>query len=95
MAYHLLIGYPDLFQFDFPAIDQPQRGTSFFFSSFELPAHINDSEFDLTTAGSIPDREGLTETTYAIMKYKLQLFGRRTNFGSPDEQNCSGASKHR
>ncbi|KAF4200324.1 hypothetical protein CNMCM8927_003502 [Aspergillus lentulus] len=50
-------------------------------ASFRPPRHINDSDFGPTTAHDIPDREGLTDTTFAIVSYHVQLVGRLLNFG--------------
>ncbi|KAL2866118.1 Zn(II)2Cys6 domain-containing transcription factor nscR [Aspergillus lucknowensis] len=50
-------------------------------STFIPPQHINDSDFDPTTAHPVPDREGLTDTTFALVTYHIQLAGRVLNFG--------------
>ncbi|KAA8646854.1 Zn(II)2Cys6 domain-containing transcription factor nscR [Aspergillus tanneri] len=50
-------------------------------STFSPPQHINDSDFDPTTAHDVPDREGLSDTTFALVSYHVQLAGRALNFG--------------
>lgn len=62
--------------------------------SSEPPSHINDSDFDPTTTHSVPDREGLTDTTFAIVTYKLQLLGRLTNFGADEDKGSSSSSSN-
>ena len=61
-------------------------------SSSRLPAHIDDSDFDLTTEYHVVDKEGLTDTTFSIITYKLQLMGRLTNFGNPKYANSEDTS---
>ncbi|KAK0727595.1 hypothetical protein B0T26DRAFT_672238 [Lasiosphaeria miniovina] len=51
-------------------------------SCASMPAHINDADFGPATHPAIPDREGLTDTTLAMVTYKLQLMGRLTNFAA-------------
>jgi hypothetical protein len=48
--------------------------------SDQAPSHINDADFDPETDHPVQSREGLTDITYALIKYKLQLVGRITNF---------------
>ncbi|KAH8882003.1 hypothetical protein GQ53DRAFT_886358 [Thozetella sp. PMI_491] len=67
-------------QASFGQTSQPLISTEEAIASAKLPSHINDADFDLTTTEPVLDREGITDTTYAIVKYKLQLFGRITNF---------------
>lgn len=47
-----------------------------------LPQHVNDSDFDTTTTHSIPEREGLTNTTFALVTYHAQRMGRVLNFAA-------------
>ncbi|KAF3897752.1 C6 finger domain transcription factor nscR [Trichophyton interdigitale] len=49
-------------------------------SSFSPPKHINDSDFDPTTSHDVPDREGLTDTTFSLVSYHVQAAGRLLNF---------------
>ncbi|CAK7199887.1 hypothetical protein SEUCBS139899_002573 [Sporothrix eucalyptigena] len=53
-------------------------------ASYRLPRHINDAEYgtDTQIQDAPPDRPGLTDTTYALIKYRLQLFGRQAEFPS-------------
>ncbi|OJJ66698.1 hypothetical protein ASPBRDRAFT_59496 [Aspergillus brasiliensis CBS 101740] len=54
-------------------------------------AHINDSDFDVTTEhAAVGSQEQLTETTFALVTYHVQVAGRALNFGSPD---CSTAAE--
>ncbi|KAL4738134.1 hypothetical protein BDV11DRAFT_216160 [Aspergillus similis] len=39
--------------------------------------HINDSDFDPTTATPVTDREGLTDTTFTLINYQVELAGSR------------------
>ncbi|KAK1765002.1 fungal-specific transcription factor domain-containing protein [Phialemonium atrogriseum] len=75
-------------QASFGLASQPLIALKEAMTSSEPPSHINDSDFDLTTTHPIPDREGLTDTTFAIITYKLQLLGRLTNFGADEEKSC-------
>ena len=64
-------------------------------SCFQLPAHINDKDYGIDTNYEIDDKEGLTDTTFSMMTYKLQLMGRLTNFntrGDKDNSNQNGDS---
>lgn len=45
-----------------------------------IPRHINDSEYGPSTVDPPPDRAGLTDTTYALIKYRIQAFGRKMQF---------------
>ncbi|KAK3387320.1 hypothetical protein B0H63DRAFT_521378 [Podospora didyma] len=60
------------------AVDEAMAGFK------DPPRHVNDADFDQTTTHPVAEREGLTDTTYAIIKYKLQLLGRLTLFGAQD-----------
>ncbi|GKZ20149.1 transcription factor vrtR2 [Aspergillus brasiliensis] len=54
-------------------------------------AHINDSDLDVTTEhAAIASQEQLTDTTFALVTYHVQVAGRALNFGSPD---CSTAAE--
>lgn len=53
--------------------------------------HLNDYDFDLSTTEDIPDREELTETTFALVTYRAQVAGRLLNFAAP-EPSSSGTS---
>jgi hypothetical protein len=55
-------------------------------------AHINDSDFDMDTAHPVASREELTDTTFALVTYRVQVAGRLLNF-NPD---CSiAAERHK
>lgn len=43
--------------------------------------HINDSDFGPDTVHDIPDREGLTDITFALVKFHLQIMGRNIGAG--------------
>lgn len=45
-----------------------------------LPRNVNDSEFDPAFEGDLPDREGLTDMTFALITYSAQASGRALNF---------------
>lgn len=49
-------------------------------STFSLPKNLNDSDFDPSTTHEVPEREELTDTTFALVTYHLQLAGRALNF---------------
>lgn len=55
-------------------------------TSTALPQHINDSDFDPTTTCSELDREGLTDTTFALVTYHAQRTGRLLNFVRHDRK---------
>ena len=58
-------------------------------SSFSPPKHINDSDFEPTTSHDIPDREGLTDTTFSLVSYHVQAAGRLLNFEPSVKDNGS------
>lgn len=51
------------------------------------PAHVNDSDFGINTGNQIADREELTDTTFSLVTYKLQLMGRHTNFSACEKRD--------
>lgn len=53
--------------------------------------HINDFDFDLSTSEQLPDKEELTETTFALVTYRAQVAGRLLNF--PEPEKLDGASR--
>ncbi|KAJ5220532.1 hypothetical protein N7468_009736 [Penicillium chermesinum] len=59
-------------------------------SSTALPQHINDSDFDPTTTHNDPNREGLTDTTFALVTYHAQRMGRLLNFVRQDHKIDQG-----
>ncbi|KAJ5697626.1 hypothetical protein N7488_011310 [Penicillium malachiteum] len=60
-------------------------------ASTALPQHINDSDFDPTTAAhSDQNREGLTDTTFALVTYHAQRTGRLLNFVQHDRKVDGG-----
>ncbi|KAJ5629663.1 hypothetical protein N7528_003320 [Penicillium herquei] len=62
-------------------------------ASTALPQHINDSDFDPTTAAhSDQNREGLTDTTFALVTYHAQRTGRLLNFVQHDRKIDGGGS---
>lgn len=64
--------------------------------------HLKDSDFDPSTAGDVPDREELTDATFAHVTYYAQVTGRLLNytgslgdvdlFGKPCASNGSSSS---
>ncbi|KAJ5153189.1 VrtR2 [Penicillium canariense] len=46
--------------------------------------HINDSDFDPTTTTPVTDREGLTDTTFALINYQVELAGSQLILPSSD-----------
>ncbi|KAJ5497178.1 hypothetical protein N7463_009165 [Penicillium fimorum] len=44
-------------------------------------AHINDSNFDVDTTHPVASHEELTDTTFALVTYHVQVAGRLLNFG--------------
>ncbi|OCK75259.1 hypothetical protein K432DRAFT_429544 [Lepidopterella palustris CBS 459.81] len=67
-------------QASFGQASEPLVGLEEAASSFTLPRHINDSDFDPATTHEVPDKEGLTDTTFALVTYHTQLGGRLLNF---------------
>jgi hypothetical protein len=61
-----------------------------------LPRNVNDSEFDQSFDGDLPDREDLTDVTFALVVWSAQTGGRALNFMSrtPGEEahSPSGAT---
>ncbi|GIC86107.1 Zn(II)2Cys6 domain-containing transcription factor nscR [Aspergillus udagawae] len=76
----LTISLMDL-QTSFSQASEPLINTDEATSTFSLPQHINDSDFDPTVTYDIPNREGLCDTTFALVTYHIQLAGRALNFG--------------
>ncbi|RAK87880.1 hypothetical protein BO79DRAFT_174869 [Aspergillus costaricaensis CBS 115574] len=56
-------------------------------------AHVNDSDFDVNTEYSVASQEQLTDTTFALVTYHVQVAGRALNFGSPDCSTAAGRHK--
>jgi hypothetical protein len=55
-------------------------------------AHVNDSDFDVDTAHPVASHEELTDTTFALVTYRVQVAGRLLNFGP----ECStSAERHK
>ncbi|GAB0145717.1 hypothetical protein EsHS_00006141 [Epichloe bromicola] len=59
--------------------------------------HINDFDFDLSTSEQLPDKEELTEATFALVTHRAQVAGRLLNFPEPEKldgvsRSTSGAS---
>ncbi|KAK6070128.1 C6 transcription factor [Seiridium cupressi] len=50
-------------------------------SSITLVKHINDSDFEPTTIEPVPEREDLTDITFALVKFHLQVYGRQIGEG--------------
>lgn len=59
-------------------------------SALKLISHINDSDFGPTTVNHVPDREGITDITFALVKFHLQLFGRQISDGSSLSSSSAG-----
>lgn len=57
--------------------------------SLQGVSHCNDADFDPATPEPIPDREGITDITYALIKYHLVVFGRRMGDGSNNAPSSS------
>lgn len=55
-------------------------------ASTALPQHINDLDFDPITTHNDPDREGFTDTTFALVTYHAQRMGRLLNFVGHDRK---------
>ncbi|KIM96896.1 hypothetical protein OIDMADRAFT_65474, partial [Oidiodendron maius Zn] len=93
------------FQASFGLTSEPLISLEEATSSFVLPRHVNDADFDHTTQYPIPVREGLTDTTFALVTYHAQLSGRllnsvaveksRTeNFGIANGQHAASTSSN-
>jgi hypothetical protein len=50
--------------------------------SLDLIRHINDADFGPDTVNPVPDREGITDITFALIKFHLQVFGRQIGDGN-------------
>ncbi|KAI4595881.1 hypothetical protein KJ359_006520 [Pestalotiopsis sp. 9143b] len=57
--------------------------------SLQGVSHCNDADFDPATPEPVPDREGITDITYALIKYHLVVFGRRMGDGSNNAPSSS------
>ncbi|KAL4789321.1 hypothetical protein BDV19DRAFT_395175 [Aspergillus venezuelensis] len=55
--------------------------------------HINDSDFDPTTTTPVADREGVTDTTFTLMNYQVELAGSRLGLSSSHLADDSKTSK--
>ncbi|KAF3393437.1 Transcription factor vrtR2 [Talaromyces pinophilus] len=42
-----------------------------------LPLNVNDSDFDPSSVGDLPERDEVTDVTFALFTYNLQICGRR------------------
>ncbi|ETS75068.1 hypothetical protein PFICI_13552 [Pestalotiopsis fici W106-1] len=51
--------------------------------------HINDADFGTNTHGPVSDREGITDISYALVKFHLLVFGRRMGDGSNNAPSSS------
>ncbi|KAK2877750.1 hypothetical protein FQN49_001226 [Arthroderma sp. PD_2] len=51
--------------------------------------HVNDHDFGVDTTQPVADREELTETTFALVTYRVQIAGRLLNFATPDWSSSS------
>ena len=52
--------------------------------------HINDADMSPSTVQSVPDREGLTDTTFALVTYHAQSSGRLLNFAALNAEGRPG-----
>lgn len=57
--------------------------------------HINDADMDPARDvwSDMPDREGLTDTTFALVTYNAQSSGRQLNFAASNTGNSNGTAK--
>ncbi|KAJ5908598.1 VrtR2 [Penicillium taxi] len=60
-------------------------------SAIGYVAQINDSEFDMDTTQAVSSHEDLTDITFALITYHVQVAGRLLNFDST-ESSASGAT---
>ncbi len=74
---------------------EPLIGPEEIISSLPLPRHINDSDFDPSTTQPVPDREELTDTTFSLVTYHLQVAGRLICFASPAKGDGEGDKRSR
>lgn len=64
-------------------------------NSVPLPKNINDSDFEPgSTVEDIPDQEGLSEMTFALVTYHAQLSGRLLNFVAADDEAGAAQGPH-
>ncbi|KAJ5738176.1 VrtR2 [Penicillium malachiteum] len=56
--------------------------------------HINDFDMNPSTTDSIADREGLTDTTFALITYHVQVAGRLLNFPNVEPTFCNSNGSH-
>lgn len=80
-------------QASFGETTEPLVGHEETASSLTVLRNINDSDFDTTTTHEVPDREELTDTTFALVTYHAQLGGRLLNFSAhEDKSGCGGGN---
>lgn len=60
--------------------------------SLNMPKHINDSDFDPSTTEEVPDSETLTDTTFALVTYLVQMSGRLLNIVEKGKKSIAGDS---
>ena len=77
-------------QASFAQASEPLVGHGEAGSSLTLVRHVNDADFDPTTLHPVPSREGLTDMTFALVTYHVQLAGRLLNFASDEEKSDGG-----
>ncbi|ROW15896.1 hypothetical protein VPNG_02619 [Cytospora leucostoma] len=58
-------------------------------SALAVVRNINDSDFGPTTRHPLHDREGLTDITFALITYRVQLAGRMLHFSSSSSQDVT------
>ncbi|KAL4958023.1 hypothetical protein BDW69DRAFT_204741 [Aspergillus filifer] len=58
-------------------------------------AHINDSDFDVDTLHPVASREDLTDTTFALVTYHVQVTGRLLNFASSESSTIKDDAEAR
>ncbi|KAJ6443399.1 cupin -type protein [Purpureocillium lavendulum] len=59
-------------------------------SAVPLVHNINDADFDVDTVHTVDSSEELTDTTFALVTYRVQVIGRLLNF-PPSEPGVSGS----
>ncbi|CAK7236057.1 hypothetical protein SCUCBS95973_009476 [Sporothrix curviconia] len=87
-------------QAGFAMASEPLIGVAEAQASFRLPRHIDDADYGPQTLveHAPAERMGLTDCTYALVKYQLQLFGRQTGVtgsggaGADDDDGGGGSS---
>ncbi|KPM46534.1 hypothetical protein AK830_g119 [Neonectria ditissima] len=82
-------------QASFGQSSEPLIGPDEAATSLSLPAHVNDADFDPGTNHQVPNREELTNMTFALVTYQALPSGRLINSTVQEENGTGDASTKR